>query len=152
MKLKGDKSNEKKMVSNWNQHYCCNPSYSHFSVKCGWLSDKSRPRSIRPFPGSLVPFFFNINFFKVRETLLRKKSYSLDGGVGMSWLTEGISTGYTFFRIPIFLLLIIGVVTAYLNISFGGFSPIFWFLLALCGLFDITINLLLQIRTTLQKK
>ncbi len=70
----------------------------------------------------------------------------------MSWFNEGMSTGYIFLRIPVLLMLVIGVVTAYLNISFGGFSPIYWFLLALCGLFDITINVLLQIRTALQKK
>jgi len=65
-------------------------------------------------------------------------------GVDMSWFNEGISKGYFFLRILVSFMLIIGVVTAYLNISFGGFSPIYWFFLALCGLFDIVINVLLQ--------
>lgn len=30
-----------------------------------------------------------------------------------------------------FALLIVGIVTAALNVSFGGFSPILWFLLAI---------------------
>ncbi len=70
----------------------------------------------------------------------------------MSWFNEGISTGYTFLRILVLFMLIIGVGTAYFSISFGGFSPLYWFLIALCGLFDIVINVLLQIRTALLKK
>lgn len=69
-----------------------------------------------------------------------------------SWFTEGSTTAITLLRLMGVLMLIIGVVTAYMDISFGGFSPIFWFLLALSAFFGVICNVLFQIKTILQKK
>ena len=70
----------------------------------------------------------------------------------MSWFTEGSNTAITILRLTGVLMLIIGVVTAYLNITFGGFSPIFWFLLAWSAFFGVICNLLFQMKAILVKK
>jgi hypothetical protein len=65
---------------------------------------------------------------------------------------EGSNTAIIVLRLTGVLMLIIGVVTAYIDMSFGGFSPIFWFILALSAFFGVICNLLFQIKAILQKK
>ena len=50
------------------------------------------------------------------------------------------------------VLLIVGIVTAALNATFGGFTPIMWFLLALVDVLIITCHEVLMIRTLLESK
>jgi len=55
-------------------------------------------------------------------------------------------------RLLVIVLLIVGIVTAALNATFGGFTPIMWFLLALAVLLIITCHEVLMIRTFLESK
>jgi hypothetical protein len=48
------------------------------------------------------------------------------------------------------LLLIVGIVTAALNATFGGFTPIMWFLLALVDVLIITCHEVMTIRISLE--
>jgi hypothetical protein len=48
------------------------------------------------------------------------------------------------------VLLIVGIVTAALNATFGGFTPIMWFLLALVDVLIITCHEVMTIRIYLQ--
>ena len=50
------------------------------------------------------------------------------------------------------VLLIVGIVTAALNATFSGFTPIMWFLLALVDVLIITCHEVLMIRTLLESK
>ena len=50
------------------------------------------------------------------------------------------------------LLLIVGIVTAALNATFGGFTPIMWFLLALVDVLIITCHEVMTIRISLESK
>ncbi len=50
------------------------------------------------------------------------------------------------------VLLIVGIVTAALNATFGGFTPIMWFLLALVVVLIITCHEVMTIRTLLENK
>lgn len=50
------------------------------------------------------------------------------------------------------VLLIVGIVTAALNATFGGFTPIMWFLLALVDVLIITCHEVMTIRTILESK
>ncbi len=55
-------------------------------------------------------------------------------------------------RCLVVVLVIVGIVTAALNATFGGFTPIMWFLLALIVLFIITCHEVLMIRISLENK
>jgi hypothetical protein len=55
-------------------------------------------------------------------------------------------------RVLVAVLVIVGIVTAALNKTFGGFTPIMWFLLALIDLLIITCHEVLTIRISLQSK
>ena len=48
--------------------------------------------------------------------------------------------------------LIVGIVTAALNITFGGFTPMLWFLLALVAILIIICSEVSMIRTFLESK
>ena len=55
-------------------------------------------------------------------------------------------------RVLVVVLVIVGIVTAALNKTFGGFTPIIWFLLALIVLLIITCHEVLTIREWLESK
>ena len=55
-------------------------------------------------------------------------------------------------RYLVVVLAIVGIVTAALNVTFGGFTPIMWFLLALIVLLIITCHEVLVIRVFLENK
>lgn len=55
-------------------------------------------------------------------------------------------------RYLVVILVIVGIVTAALNATFGGFTPIMWFLLALVDLLIITCHEVMTIRISLQGK
>ncbi len=50
------------------------------------------------------------------------------------------------------VLLIVGIVTAALNVTFGGFTPMLWFLLALVAVLIIICSEVSMIRTLLESK
>jgi len=50
------------------------------------------------------------------------------------------------------VLLIVGIVTAALDATFGGFTPIMWFLLALVDVLIITCHEVMTIRISLESK
>lgn len=52
----------------------------------------------------------------------------------------------------VMILLIVGVVTAVLNISLAGFTPITWVLISLWALIMIICTEVTQIRESLEKK
>lgn len=52
----------------------------------------------------------------------------------------------------VMILLIVGVVTAVLNISLAGFTPIIWVLISLWALIMIICTEVTQIRESLEKK
>ena len=52
----------------------------------------------------------------------------------------------------IIALMIVGIVTAVLDVSFGGFAPIFWFVLAFGWVLIIICMEVLLIRTFLESK
>jgi len=58
--------------------------------------------------------------------------------------------GHYFPRYLAVVLLIIGIVTAALNATFGGFTPIMWFLLALVDVLIITCHEVMTIRISLE--
>ena len=62
------------------------------------------------------------------------------------------TTGHYFPRILAIVLLIVGIVTAALNATFGGFTPVMWFLLALADLVIITCGEVLRIADLLESK
>ena len=51
-----------------------------------------------------------------------------------------------------FALLITGIVTASLDVTFGGFAPIFWFLLAIFCFIIVICTELVQLRMGLDSK
>ena len=53
---------------------------------------------------------------------------------------------------PAMALLIVGIVTAALDITFGGFTPMLWFLLALAVLLIITCGEVLRLADFLESK
>ena len=55
-------------------------------------------------------------------------------------------------RCFVVVLTIVGIVTAALNTTFGGFTPIMWFLLTLIILLIITCHEVLTIREWLESK
>jgi hypothetical protein len=63
-----------------------------------------------------------------------------------------IQLRWDFPRILVGVLAIIGIITAALNLTFGGFTPIMWFLLALIVLLIITCHEVLTIRISLESK
>ena len=50
------------------------------------------------------------------------------------------------------IMLIVGIVTAALDVTFGGFTPIMWFLIALLAILIIICTEVSQIREFLQSK
>ena len=60
--------------------------------------------------------------------------------------------GHYFPRVLAIVLLIVGIVTAALNATFGGFTPILWFLLALAVLIVVTCSEVLRIADLLESK
>ena len=62
------------------------------------------------------------------------------------------SVGHYFPRVLAIVLLIVGIVTAALNATFGGFAPILWFLLAIALLIIITCGEVLRIADFLESK
>jgi len=60
--------------------------------------------------------------------------------------------GHHFPRVLAIILLIVGIVTAALNATFGGFTPIMWFMLALVDLLIITCHEVMTIRISLESK
>ena len=62
------------------------------------------------------------------------------------------SVGHYFPRYLAVVLLIIGIVTAALNATFGGFTPIMWFLLAIVDVLIITCHEVMTIRISLESK
>ncbi len=62
------------------------------------------------------------------------------------------SVGHYFPRYLVAVLLIVGIVTAALNATFGGFTPIMWFLLALVDVLIITCHEVMTIRISLESK
>ncbi len=62
------------------------------------------------------------------------------------------SFGHYFPRYLVVVLLIVAIVTAALNLSFCGFTPIMWFLLAIAILLIITCGEVLRIADFLVSK
>jgi len=60
--------------------------------------------------------------------------------------------GHYFPRYLAAALVIVGIVTAALNATFGGFTPIMWFLLALVDVLIITCGEVLRIADFLESK
>jgi 4-hydroxybenzoate polyprenyltransferase len=56
-----------------------------------------------------------------------------------------VQAGRDIGRFLVVVLTIVGVVTAALNLTFGGFTPIIWFLLALIVLLVLTCHEVLTI-------
>ncbi len=69
-----------------------------------------------------------------------------------SKITEGSGTLITVFRLGGLLLLIIGIITAVLNITIGGWTPLYWFLLSFSAFIGVICNVLFQIKGILQMK
>jgi uncharacterized protein (DUF983 family) len=59
---------------------------------------------------------------------------------------------WDFPRVLVVVLVIVGIVTAALNATLGGFTPIMWFLLALVVLLIITCHEIMRIRISLESK
>jgi hypothetical protein len=55
-------------------------------------------------------------------------------------------------RVLAVVLAVVGIVTAALNATFGGFTPIMWFLLAIIDLIIITCHEVMTIRISLENK
>ena len=50
------------------------------------------------------------------------------------------------------IMLILGVITAVFNLTFSGFTPTVWFVIALCGILLVICNEVTKIRESLEKK
>ncbi|MGA9398347.1 MAG: hypothetical protein WBV22_08830 [Anaerolineaceae bacterium] len=50
------------------------------------------------------------------------------------------------------IMLVLGVVTTIFNLSFSGFTPIMWFVIAFCGILLVICSEVTQIRESLIKK
>jgi len=59
---------------------------------------------------------------------------------------------FDFPRVLVVVLAIVGIVTAALNLTFGGFTPIMWFLLSLIVLLIVTCHEIMTIRISLERK
>ena len=59
---------------------------------------------------------------------------------------------FDFPRVLVVVLAIVGIVTAALNLTFGGFTPVMWFLLAIIDLGIITCHEVMTIRISLESK
>ncbi|MBU2008324.1 MAG: hypothetical protein KJ624_00515 [Chloroflexi bacterium] len=62
------------------------------------------------------------------------------------------SAEHILIRVLAMAFLIVGVVTAALDATFGGFTPIMWFLLGLASLLVATCTEVLRIADLLEKK
>jgi len=60
--------------------------------------------------------------------------------------------GWNILRYLVGVLLVVGIVTAALDATVGGFTPMLWFLLALVLVVIITCHEVLMIRTLLASK
>jgi len=60
--------------------------------------------------------------------------------------------GHYFQRVLTIALLIVGIITAALNATFGGFTPIMWFLLAIVNVLIITCHEVMMVRTSLESR
>ena len=59
--------------------------------------------------------------------------------------------GEDVYRYLVAIFLIVGIITAALNVTFGGFAPIYWFLLALTALFLVICHEVYRVATILEK-
>ena len=59
---------------------------------------------------------------------------------------------FLFPRILVIVMLIVGIVTAALNVTFGGFTPILWFLLAIVVFMIVICTEVLTIADFLESK
>jgi Na+-translocating ferredoxin:NAD+ oxidoreductase RnfE subunit len=59
---------------------------------------------------------------------------------------------WQFIRIMVMVFLIIGIVTASLNLTFGSFTPIMWFLLSFIALLIAICNEAVRIADFLESK
>ena len=64
---------------------------------------------------------------------------------------EGSETLITLFRLGGILALITGIITAALDITIGGWTPIYWFLLSFSSFIGVICNVLFKIRAILEK-
>ncbi|MFC1904929.1 hypothetical protein ACFLXT_04120 [Chloroflexota bacterium] len=62
------------------------------------------------------------------------------------------SLWWHFLRVLVLVFLITGIITAALNTTFGGFTPIIWFLLALIALLIAVCNEVLRLADFLESK
>jgi len=62
------------------------------------------------------------------------------------------TVGHYFPRVLAIVFLIVGIVTAALDVTFGGFTPIMWFLLAVADLIIVTCSEVLRIADFLESK
>jgi hypothetical protein len=56
------------------------------------------------------------------------------------------------FRIFGFIMMLAGLLAASLNLTFGGFAPMYWFFLAFASFLGAICNTLFRIRALLEKK
>jgi uncharacterized membrane protein len=63
-----------------------------------------------------------------------------------------VASGRGIGRFLVVVLVIAGIVTAALNLTFGGFTPVIWFLLALIILFILTCHEVFTIRSYLERR
>lgn len=59
---------------------------------------------------------------------------------------------FDFPRVLVVVLAVVGIATAALNLTFGGFTPTMWFLLAIIDLGIITCHEVMTIRISLENK
>ena len=62
------------------------------------------------------------------------------------------SAEHIFLRLLGIAILIVGIVTAALNVTFGGFAPILWFLLAIVVFMIVICTEVLRIADFLERK
>ncbi len=62
------------------------------------------------------------------------------------------SVWWRFLRVLVIVFLIVGIVTAALDATFGGFAPFMWFLLSLVALLIAICNEVLRIADFLESK
>ena len=57
-----------------------------------------------------------------------------------------------FFRILGLTLVIVGIITAALNVTLAGFTPVLWVLLGICSFLGVICHTLYRIVMSLEKK
>ena len=68
------------------------------------------------------------------------------------WGFEERSAEHIFMRLLGIAILIVGIVTAALDVTFGGFTPIMWFLLAIVVFIIVVCTEVLRIADFLENK